>query len=96
MDATLNQQRVVDDRRRDKMRKDTPLTKREIKKAALMYTISTICQFDQGGADNDEQIAVMTEVTSQAWSQRFKHFPDLELLPNTMQGCIDAIKGMRE
>lgn len=77
------------------MKKDKPLAKPEIRKAALMYNIITLCQLN-GDSETDEQHSVKDEATEQAWALWYKHFPDIKNMPLSFQGCIDAIKGMRK
>jgi hypothetical protein len=76
------------------MKNDAPLTKREIKKAALMFNLATLCQMNDD-AETEEQIDVAKEASIQAHAQWKKHFPKLDM-PVSFQGCIKAIKGMRK
>lgn len=76
------------------MKAEKPLTKREIKKAALMFNLATLWQMN-GDAITEEQIDVAEEASNQVYKQWIKHFPKTDM-PKTFQGCIDVIKGMRE
>lgn len=78
------------------MKNDNPLTKREIKKAARLFTLMTIGQFDCVGMETDEQIDVLEKAADMAHDALAKEFPEIECFIGSMQGCIDAIKEMRE
>lgn len=80
------------------MKKDTTLTKREIKKAARLFVlISMAYGVDNDGADGDtDREAMIYEVVYSARDSLQKEFPMLEFLPTSQSGCIDAIKGMRK
>jgi hypothetical protein len=73
---------------------DAPLSKREIKKAALMFNLVTLWQMN-GDANTEEQIDVAEEASNWVYNQWIKHFPRVDM-PTTFQGCIDAVKGMRK
>lgn len=76
------------------MKADGSLTKREVKKAALMLNLATLYMMN-GDATTEEQIDVAEEAKRQISEQWDKYFPDLEK-PTSFQGCIDAVKEMRK
>lgn len=78
------------------MKKDTPLTKREIKKAARLFTLMTIAQFDCGGMETDEQIDVLEKAVEMVRDDLAKEFPEIDYLIGSLSGCIEHIKGMRQ
>lgn len=78
------------------MKKDTPLTKREIKKAARLFTLMTIGQFDCGGMETDEEIDVLSEAANAARDSILKEYPEIEGYLGSISACIDYIKGMRK
>ena len=75
---------------------NTPLTKREIKKAARLFTLMTMGQFDTNGARNDEETYVISEAAILANEALSKEFPEIEIYFGTLSQCIEHIKGMRK
>jgi hypothetical protein len=78
---------------------DTPLTKREVKKAARLFVlISMAFGVDNDGYDgNTDREAMIEEVLDSARNALLKEFPSLlESVPTTQSECVAAIKGMRK
>jgi len=79
------------------MKNDGPLTKRELKMATKLFSLATLALFDTAETEIDsEEWMVLSLCSETATQELFKSFPTLERIPNTLQGCIDSIKGMRE
>lgn len=76
---------------------DTPLSKRELKMATKLFGLAALAMFDTAETEIDsEEWMVLSLCSETATQELFKSFPALERIPNTLQGCIDAIKGMRK
>lgn len=78
------------------MKNNTPLTKRELKKAARLFTLMTIGQFDCGGVETDEEIDVLSEAANAANDAILKEYPEIEGYLGSITACIDHIKGKRK
>lgn len=78
------------------MKNDAKFTKREIKKAARLFTLMTIGQFDCGGMETDEEIDVLNEAVSAANEALLKEYPEIEGYLGSLSSCIEYIKGMRK
>lgn len=72
-----------------------PLTKREIKKAARLYTLMIVAQFDTNGAESEDEIDVISQASDSAIAALNKEFPEFKTFLGTLSQCIDAVKGMR-
>lgn len=76
---------------------NAPLSKRELKMATKLFSLATLAMFDTAETEEgSEEYAVLAQCSVVATETLFKSFPTLECIPNSLRGCIDAIKGMRE
>jgi hypothetical protein len=78
------------------MKNNGALTKRELKKAARLFTLMTIGQFDCGGVNTNEEIDVLSEAVDTANEALLKEFPEIEGYFGQLSSCIEHIKGMRK
>lgn len=78
------------------MANNKPLSKREIKKAARLFTLMTIGQFDCGGTETDEEENVLGAAVEAANDALNKEYPKIKGYLGSINDCIDYIKGMRK
>ncbi len=78
------------------MKKEKPLTKREIKKAARLLMLSMAMQIDDTGSMTDDESAIIIEARESAKQAMDKEFPTINHYLGSQGQCVTAIKGMRK
>lgn len=74
---------------------DTPLSKREIKKAARLFMLSMAMQIDDTGSMTDDERAMVIEARESAKKAMGKEYPTVSHYLGSQGQCVAAIKGMR-
>ncbi|MDD5211430.1 MAG: hypothetical protein PHV62_03380 [Sulfuricurvum sp.] len=78
------------------MKNDAPLTKREIKKAARLFTLCMTTQIDDVGSANDDESNMVNKAMELAHEALDKEFPGVSHFVASQAQCVAIIKGMRE
>jgi hypothetical protein len=78
------------------MKKDSPLTQDEIKKAARLFMLCMATQIDDIGSENEDESKMVVEAMESAHRALDEEFPTISHYLGSQSQCVEAIKGMRK